>query len=113
MGGSDYAEGVAVTNPVPPTETAKDKAVKNKLSDLNNHLFAQIERLGDEELTDDEIGKEAKRAEAIVSVADQIIRNADLQLKASALLANHGYHFAPHLDGIAPGAEVKRIGSTQ
>ncbi|MBB5714750.1 hypothetical protein [Sphingomonas aerophila] len=84
--------------------------MKNKLSDLNDHLFAQIERLGDEELTDEQIEKEAKRAEAIVSVADQIVKNADLQLKAATLLAGHGYHFAPHLANIAPAAEPRRIG---
>lgn len=87
--------------------------MKNKLGDLNNHLFAQIERLGDEELTDEQLGKEATRAEAIVSVADQIIKNADLQLKAASLLADHGYHFAPHLASIAPEPELKRIGTAQ
>ena len=83
--------------------------MKNKLSDLNDHLFAQIERLGDEDLSDGEIEKEAKRAEAIVSVADQIVRNADLQLKAATLLAGHGYHFAPHLANIAPSPERKSL----
>lgn len=82
--------------------------MKNKLSDLNNHLFAQIERLGDEDLTTEEIEKEAQRADAIVSVADQIIRNADLQFKAASLLANHGYNFEGHLASIAP-AERKAI----
>jgi hypothetical protein len=85
--------------------------VKNKLSDLNNHLFAQIERLGDEEITDEQLEREAKRAEAIVSVADQVVKNADLQLKAASLLAGHGYHFAPHLGSIAPEPELKRIGN--
>jgi hypothetical protein len=79
--------------------------MKNKLSDLNDHLFAQIERLGDEDLTDEQIEKEAKRADAIVSVAEQIVKNADLQLKAATLLAGHGYHFAPHLANIAPQLE--------
>lgn len=83
--------------------------MKNRLTDLNDHLFAQIERLGDEELTVEQIEKEAKRADAIVEVADQIIRNADLQFKAAALLANHGYHFEPHLKTIAPGAERKAL----
>jgi len=83
--------------------------VKNKLSDLNDHLFAQIERLGDEELTDEQIEKEAKRADAIVNVADTIIKNADLQLKAATLLAGHGYHFAPHLATIAPVQEKKAL----
>lgn len=75
--------------------------MKNKLSDLNNHLFAQIERLGDEDLDTDQIEKEAKRGEAIVAVADQIIRNADLKFKAASLLANHGYNFENHLSSIA------------
>ncbi|MGQ3486081.1 hypothetical protein [Roseovarius pacificus] len=63
---------------------------KNKLSDLTDHLFAQIERLADENLSAEEIEKEVKRAEAIVSVADQITGNADLQLKAAKLFAEHG-----------------------
>lgn len=83
--------------------------MKNKLSDLNDHLFAQLERLGDEELTPDQIENEAKRADAIVSVADQVVRNAELQLKAATLLASNGYHFEPHLRTIAPGAERKTI----
>jgi hypothetical protein len=71
--------------------------MKNKLTDLNNHLFAQLERLGEEGLDADQIEREAKRADAMVQVADQIIRNADLQLKAATLVANHGDRFRPML----------------
>ena len=85
--------------------------MKNKLTDLNNHLFAQIERLGDEDLTDTDLDKEAKRAEAIVAVAEQIVKNADLRLKAATLLAGHGYHFAPHLSDLGPEPQLKRIGN--
>jgi hypothetical protein len=67
--------------------------VKNKLSDLNNHLFAQLERLGEEDLTAEQIEAEAKRADAIVDLSDQILRNADLHLKAATLIANHGERF--------------------
>lgn len=71
--------------------------MKNKLSDLNNHLFAQLERLGDEDLTAEQITTEVTRAEAITDVAEAIIRNADLQLKAANLLAVHGDRFKPML----------------
>lgn len=74
--------------------------MKNKLSDLNNHLFAQLERLGEEDLTPEQIEQEAKRGEAIVAVADQIVRNADLQLKAATLIANHGDRFIPMLPAL-------------
>ena len=74
--------------------------MKNKLTDLNNHLFAQLERLGEEDLTPEKIEQEAQRADAIVSVADQIIRNADLQLKAATLIANHGDRFIPMLPAL-------------
>ena len=43
--------------------------MKNKLSDLNDHLFAQIERLGDEDLSDEQIEKEAKRADLYTQYA--------------------------------------------
>lgn len=74
--------------------------MKNKLSDLNNHLFAQLERLGEEGLSAEQIEQESQRAEAIVSVADQIVRNADLQLKACTLIANHGDRFIPMLPAL-------------
>lgn len=70
--------------------------MKNKLSDLNNHLFAQLERLSDEDLTPEQIAHEVQRTEAIVTVSEQIVRNADLQLKAVTLLANHE-RMRPHL----------------
>lgn len=57
-------------------------AVKNTLSDLNNHLFAEMERLGDEELSGDELDKEIERAKAITCVASQIIANGSLALRA-------------------------------
>lgn len=67
--------------------------MKNKLSDLNNHLFAQLERLGDEDLTAEQIDKEAKRADAIVDISEQIIRTATLGLKAATLLSDNGHRF--------------------
>lgn len=71
--------------------------MKNKLVDLNNHLFAQLERLSEEGLTAEQIEREVSRTDAIVDVSEQIIRNADLQLKAVALLATHGDRFRASL----------------
>lgn len=56
--------------------------VKNTLSDLNNHLFAQLERLSDEELKGECLETEIKRAEAVTYVAKNIIENANTVLKA-------------------------------
>ena len=38
--------------------------MKNTLSDLNNHLFAQLERLGEEDLDEEEIKKEVQRSKS-------------------------------------------------
>lgn len=56
--------------------------MKNKLSDLNNHLFAEMERLSDEDLLGEELDTELKRAHAITNVAAQIVNNANLVLRA-------------------------------
>lgn len=79
--------------------------MKNRLSDLNNHLFAQLERLSEEDLTPEQIGHEAKRSEAMVSVADQIIRNAALQLQAAKIAFDGGADPVPYLP--APAIEGK------
>lgn len=64
---------------------------KNKISDLNDHLFMQLERLGDESLTAEQVTRECERAEAIVAVSEQIIRSATVSLKAAELIAEHGF----------------------
>lgn len=56
--------------------------MRNTLGDLNNHLFAQLERLGDEELDGEDLSKEIQRSKAITQVAGKIIQNGSLVLKA-------------------------------
>lgn len=56
--------------------------MKNTLGDLNNHLFAQLERLGDEELTGEKLTEEINKAKSITSVASQIIATGSLVLEA-------------------------------
>lgn len=60
--------------------------MKNKLIDLNNHLFAQMERLSNEDLKNDEMDKEIKRSKAVSSLAVQIINNARLALDANTAI---------------------------
>ncbi|EFS20687.1 hypothetical protein FSBG_00184 [Fusobacterium gonidiaformans 3-1-5R] len=59
--------------------------MKNTLADLNNHLFAQLERLSDEDLTDEQLSQEIKRASAISKIATSITGNASIILEAQKL----------------------------
>lgn len=52
----------------------------NTLADLNNHLFAQLERLGDEDLTKEDLQLEMDRAKSIHSIAKNVIDNARITL---------------------------------
>lgn len=81
--------------------------MKNSMTDLNNHLFAQLERLSEENLSEDQIESEVKRTEAIVAVADQIVSNAQTQLKAATLFAQHGSQVLPMLPQIAGGKTIE------
>lgn len=81
--------------------------MKNRLSDLNDHLFAQLERLSDEDLTAEQIEQEAKRGEAIVATADAIIRNAALQINAAKIAFEGGADPVPYL----PAPAVKGGGA--
>ena len=62
--------------------------MKNKLIDLNNHLFAQMERLSDEETVGDKLTEEIERSKAVGGIARSIIDNARLALDAQKALGD-------------------------
>jgi hypothetical protein len=59
--------------------------MRNTLGDLNNHLFAQLERLSEEDLKGEALEEEIQRAKTITSVAQQIISNGHLVLKSKEM----------------------------
>lgn len=64
--------------------------MKNKLTDLNNYLFEQLERINDDNLSVEDLDREIKKAETITSIADTIIKNGELQFKAAMKAAEYG-----------------------
>ena len=74
--------------------------MKNKLTDLNNHLFEQLERLNDDDLNSDDLAREIKRAQAMSSCAAQIIDNAALALKAYTAINDGLMESAPEMLGV-------------
>ena len=62
--------------------------MKNKLTDLNNHLFAQIERLSDESITPEDLKRELQRTAGIKDIAKEIIANAQLVLDAQTQISS-------------------------
>lgn len=56
--------------------------MQNNLSDLNNHLFAQLELLNSGELNNEQLEKEIKKTKAMTSISSQILKVASLQISA-------------------------------
>jgi hypothetical protein len=79
--------------------------MKNRLTDLNDHLFTQLERLSEEGLSGDKLADEITRAAAMVQVADKIVDNARLQLDAVKLVAGNTAVFSklPPMLGLTAG----------
>lgn len=75
--------------------------MKNKLIDLNDHLFAQLERLGDEDLAGEKLKEEIDRSRAIGGIAVQVIGNARLALDAQIAINDGLIKNAPKMLGIA------------
>ena len=48
--------------------------MKNTLNDLNNHIFAALERLNDEDLTGEDLESEIKRSEAVSKLAESAVK---------------------------------------
>ncbi len=76
--------------------------MKNKLINLNDHLFEELERLNDEDLQGEELEIEMNRAKAMVGVAQAIINNGDLMLKAQKQYNEYGIS-APSILALGEG----------
>ena len=59
--------------------------MKNTLHDLSLHLFAQLERLNDEDVKGEQLTEEIERSKAITNIAKEIIANGTLVLQAKKL----------------------------
>lgn len=62
--------------------------MSKNLSDLNNILFNQLERLSAPDLEGEKLNEEIQRTEAVVKVSGQIIGNANVVLQALKLKDN-------------------------
>lgn len=74
--------------------------MRNKLSDLNNHLFEQLERLNDEELKGDDLLREIDRSKAMSAIATQIVNGTKVTVEAMKLVSR----------GDAPKVMTKLLG---
>ncbi|MCY4479128.1 MAG: hypothetical protein OXB97_04485 [Rhodospirillales bacterium] len=59
--------------------------MKNTLTDLHNHLMAQVEALRDDSLEGDDLKSEIERSKAVSAVAKSIIENSRNVLEAKKL----------------------------
>lgn len=73
--------------------------MRNTLGDLNNHLFAQLERLSDEDIKGEQLKEEIVRAKAVTGLASQIIANGTLVLKGKQLQLEYGVEEDNHSKG--------------
>ncbi len=67
------------------------KGTRNTLTDLNNHLFEQLERLNDEDLKGEQLQEEIMRAKAVGDMATKIVSNASLVLEAQRMFSDVDY----------------------
>lgn len=69
--------------------------MRNTLSDLNNILFEELERISDAEADSEELKNAIQRSEAVTKVAEAIIKNGELALKAARHSDEYGYKRNP------------------
>ena len=79
----------------------------SKLSELNAHLFAQLDRLDRADMTPEQLEAEIKRGQVVAAVADQIVRGAAVQVAAAKLVAQHGDKMVHHLPMLPNGKTVE------
>ncbi len=73
--------------------------MKNKLIDLNDHLFAQLERLSDEDTKGEALKEEIERAKSVTGISKVIVDNAKLALDAEKFKTEYQAKELPKMIG--------------
>jgi hypothetical protein len=81
--------------------------MKNKISDLRDHMFAALERLGNEELSEEDLKKEISRSQAISEVGKVIVESAKTEVMYAKLTGRRGDEPTKFLEEDEP--EPKKI----
>lgn len=64
---------------------------RNKINDLRDHLFTALERLDNDELTQDDLNKEIAKAQAVAQIGTVIINSAKIEIdyvKATGMISS-------------------------
>lgn len=85
--------------------------MKNTLSDLNNYLFEQLERLNDDSISTEQLDRELRKTDSIVRVADKIIQNGELAFRTMQHMDEFGYNLKPRPVPVMLQAEGEKHGS--
>tara|TARA_Y100000589_G_scaffold179009_1_gene169525 strand:- start:27 stop:263 length:237 start_codon:yes stop_codon:yes gene_type:complete len=70
----------------------------SKLSQLNSHLFAQLERLNNPELTGEALKEETERGKTMASLSKEVINNARLAFDVAKEYDDMSLNAKKHVD---------------
>ena len=82
------------------------------LSTLNDHLFSTIEQICNPDINDEELEKAIKTSNTLIPLAETVISNAALSLKAEIFAAtaqNNQQRLPTIFHGRIEGTEIKRL----
>ena len=83
--------------------------MKNTLADLNDYLFETLERLLDDDLTEEQMQREITRSQAVTSVAETVIHNGELALKTMQHMNDMGYGTGKTPGSLAPVPKMLEV----
>lgn len=86
--------------------------MKNTLTDMNNYLFETLERLLDDDMTEEQMQREIVRSEAVTRVAETVIHNGELALKTMQHMNDMGYGKGRRDGSLAPVPKMLEASDT-